>query len=192
MQPFAWSDIWSQIQANGSSYDLILIWNWLSGVTCPLSRRSLIGWFIQLGGSPISWKTHKQHTISHSSTEAEYRAIADTLSEILRLRELLMTLGIDCSPTIPLHCDNLFAIHLSVNSVFHEWTKHVAYDCHFIRDEIVRGVISTKHVSTTLQLADIFTKALGHKELDTFICKLRICDLYTSTWGIGVLDDICN
>jgi len=99
--------------------------------------------------------------------------MADTVSEILWLRQLLITLGVDCSSPIPLFCDNQSAIYLSANPVFHERTKHVGSDCHFIRDEIVRGVIAPQHVSTHLQLADIFTKALGRKEFVTSILQLE-------------------
>lgn len=53
---------------------------------CPLTCRSLTAWFIQLGGSPISWKTKKQDVVSRSSAEDEYRSMADTVSEILWLR----------------------------------------------------------------------------------------------------------
>jgi len=46
--------------------------------SCPLTRKSLIGWFIQPGTSPISWKMQKQQTISASSAEVEYRSMAKT------------------------------------------------------------------------------------------------------------------
>jgi len=35
---------------------------------CPLTRWSLIEWFVSLGHSPISWKTKRQHTVPRSST----------------------------------------------------------------------------------------------------------------------------
>lgn len=146
---------------------------------CPLSRRSLTGWFIQLGDSPISWKTQKQDVVSRSSAEAEYRAMADTVSELLWLRELLPSLGIKINGPITLHSDSLSAINLAKNPVGHKRTKHVGMDCHFIRDEILRGIIATKHVSTKTQLANILTKALGRKEFEVFQSKLGVFNLHT-------------
>ncbi|XP_019100765.1 PREDICTED: uncharacterized protein LOC109132819 [Camelina sativa] len=146
---------------------------------CPLTRRSLTAWFIQLGGSPVSWKTRKQDVVSRSSCEAEYRAMAKTVCELLWLRDVLVSMGVDCSAPVSLYCDNESAIHLSKNPVFHERTKHIESDCHFIRDEIVRGVIAPQHVSTKVQLADILTKALGRKEFDDFKLKVGIRDLHT-------------
>jgi len=48
--------------------------------TCPLTQRFLIGYFVTLGGSSISWRTKKQTTVSRSSAEAEYHAMAATTS----------------------------------------------------------------------------------------------------------------
>ncbi|CAA7029624.1 unnamed protein product [Microthlaspi erraticum] len=138
---------------------------------CPRTRRSLTGWFIQLGQSPISWKTQKQRVVSLSSAEAEYRCLSETVKEILWLKELLLDLGVTHTGPIPVYCDSLAAIHLAANPVFHERTKHIEKNCHFIRDEIVQGTIVTHHVPTQNQLADIFTKALGRKEFTSFLGK---------------------
>lgn len=117
--------------------------------------------------------------VSRSSAEAEYRAMADTVCEILWLRELLPALGIDCSAPTVLHSDSLSAISLAKNPVFHARTKHIENDCHFIRDEIFRGSITPKHVSTTSQLADIMTKSLGKKEFEAFLLKMGVRNLHT-------------
>ena len=68
---------------------------------------------------------------------------------------------------------------LAKNPVFHARTKHVGRDVHFVRDEIIRGVVEPKHVSTTSQLADIMTKALGRREFEAFLVKLGVCNLHT-------------
>ena len=75
----------------------------------------------------------KQTHVAHSSTEAEYRTLADTTSELLWLWWLLKDLGVSTSSITPLYCDNQNVIHIAHNDVFHEWTKHIEIDCHFIR-----------------------------------------------------------
>jgi len=149
--------------------------------TCPLVRRSLTAWFIQLGDSPVSWRTFKQDTVSRSSTETEYKAMSDTVQELIWLRNLLRMFGVHFDAPIPVHCDNISAIYMAANPVFHKKTKHVGVSYHFIRDEIVRGFITTKHVSMKMQLADILTKALGKKEFGAFLIKLGVRNLHSPT-----------
>lgn len=125
---------------------------------CPLSRRSLTGWIIQLGSSPITWKTKKQNAVSLSSTEAEFRAMKTLAKELIWIKELLLELGIDHKDLMLVCCDNKSALHISANPVLHEQTKHMSIICAFVRNEIVKGVIRTTYVSTRDQLADIFTR----------------------------------
>jgi len=87
---------------------------------CPLTRRSLTGWLIFLGVSPISWKTKKQHTVFRSSVEAEYRSMAMTTCELQWLKGVLSSLEVPHPTPMSLHCDSQAALYISQNLVFHE------------------------------------------------------------------------
>lgn len=100
--------------------------------------------------------------------------------ELMWLKRLLTDLGVNHLDHMMIYSDSKAAIDICVNPVFHERTKHVGVDCHFILDNILTKNIATSYVSTREQLAEIFTKALG-KEFETFICKLGIIDLHAPT-----------
>ncbi|KAJ1688075.1 hypothetical protein LUZ63_019465 [Rhynchospora breviuscula] len=151
--------------------------------TCPLTRRSLTGYFVMLGTSPISWKTKKQHTVSRSSAEAEYRSMATTACELTWLKTLLQSLGVSHTQPMKLMCDSQVALHIAANPVFHERTKHIEIDCHFVRDQIQAGCIVASHIRTNEQLADIFTKALGKRQFHYLLGKLGILNLHAQLEG---------
>ncbi|XP_019103857.1 uncharacterized mitochondrial protein AtMg00810-like [Beta vulgaris subsp. vulgaris] len=131
--------------------------------SCPITRRSTTGYCIFLGHSPVSWKTKKQPVVARSSAEAEYRAMALTTCEVTWLSALLKDLGLKQLPPTVLKCDNKAALAIAANPVLHERTKHVELDCHYVREKIQAGTITTSHVSSSDQVADIMTKVLPVK-----------------------------
>lgn len=99
-------------------------------------------------------------SLSLSSAKAEYRAISKVVAELTWLVKLLSDFGISVSAVIPVFCDNQAAIHIAKNPVFHERTKHIEVDYHFIRSKLHERLIALNHVPTNSRLADVFTKPL--------------------------------
>lgn len=147
---------------------------------CPDTRKSTTGWCMFLGDALISWKCKKQDSVSKSSTEAEYRAMSTACSEIIWLRGLLTELGFSQDQPTPLHADNTSAIQIAANPVYHERTKHIEVDCHSIREAYDRQVITLPHISTTLQITDIFTKSMTRQQHNFLVSKLMLVDLHAN------------
>ncbi|XP_020997313.1 uncharacterized mitochondrial protein AtMg00810-like [Arachis duranensis] len=113
----------------------------------PTDRRSTTGYCLFLGDALISWRAKKQTFTARSSTKAEYCALADTTAEIAH------------------------------NDVFHERTKHIEIDCHFVRQRILIDVVRLIAVGTLDQTADIFTKAHHPTRFWTLLSKLKMVSL---------------
>ncbi|CAH9083346.1 unnamed protein product [Cuscuta epithymum] len=144
-------------------------------------RRSTSGYCVFVGGNLVSWKSKKQNVVSRSSAESEYRAMAQSACEIIWISHLLTELGLKISVPAKLWCDNQAAIHIANNHVFHERTKHIEVVCHFIREKIQKGLISTGYVKTGEQLGDLFTKALNGIRVGYLCNKLGMINIYAPT-----------
>ncbi|KAK1411971.1 hypothetical protein QVD17_32863 [Tagetes erecta] len=145
---------------------------------CLATRRSVSGFCVFLGNSLISWKSKKQHTVSRSSAEAEYRCMADLTCEVVWLLKLLRDLGVSQQLPIDIYCDNKAALLISANPVFHERTKHFESDLHFVRERVCSGVVKVLKIDTLEQPADIFTKGLGVAQHDFLCKKLQLVDVF--------------
>ena len=118
-----------------------------------------------------------QETSYRSSTEAEYKALANATAEIIWVQSLLRELGIRRIPAPCLWCDNLGATYLSANPVFHARTKHIEIDFHFVRERIANKQLEIRFVHSRGQLADGFTKALPTRSFEEFKRNLNLTKL---------------
>jgi hypothetical protein len=156
---------------------------------CIDTRRSISGQCFFLGYSLKSWRTKKQLTVSRSSSEAEYRALASASCELQWLLYLLRDLHVQCSKPPVLFCDNQSALHIAANPVFHERTKHLDIDCHIVREKLQAGILKLLPVSSQDQLADFFTKPLLPQPFGVLLSKLGLLDLYQAPPCGGLLHD---
>ena len=142
---------------------------------CPSTRRSRTGWCMFLGTSLNSWKSKKQSTLSKSTAEAKYRSMSSASSEIVWLRRLLHEFGVFLKGPTPLYADNISAIRIAKNVVFHERTKHIEIECHWIHQHYVSNKLRLPYVSSHNQLADVFTKRLPWDRHEYILSKLMLC-----------------
>jgi histone deacetylase 1/2 len=79
--------------------------------------------------------------VSRSSTESEYKALANASAEVIWVQSLLGELGVPQSQSPILWCDNIGATYLSANPVFHARTKHIEVDYHFVRELLTSNFV---------------------------------------------------
>ena len=101
--------------------------------------------------------------------------------ELIWLKHLLQKLRFGKDKQMKLICDNQAALHISYNQVFHERTKHIEVDCHFIEEKIVSGYMTTSFVNFNNQLTNIFTKSLKGLRIKYICDKLNAFNLYALT-----------
>lgn len=135
---------------------------------------------MKLGDSLLSWKSKKQQTVSRSSAEAEYRSMAAVVAEIIWVTGLLEELRVKVQKPVHLHCDSKAAIQIAANPIFHERTKHIKMDCHFVRERIKAGLITSNYIPSKQQLADLITKGLGTVQHQLLLSKLGVLNVFNT------------
>jgi hypothetical protein len=136
------------------------------------------GFAIFLGPNLIAWSTRKQATVSHYSTEAEYKALANATDEVIWVQSVLSELGVVLTRPPCLWCDNLGATYMTANPRFHGHTKHIEMDFHFVCEHVACRQLDVRFISSVDQLVDGFTKSLPVAKLDLFHHNLNLIKLW--------------
>ncbi|GJS85516.1 putative RNA-directed DNA polymerase [Tanacetum coccineum] len=116
---------------------------------CVVTRKSVTGYYVFINDNLISWKSKKQNTISKSSSEAEYRALASVTSEIIWILKVLKDVGLN-----------------------------ILLPVFFISVIILKGIVKTFKVDSANQIADILTKGLDTIQHDKLVKDLGMINLY--------------
>ena len=98
--------------------------------------------------------------------------------EFIWLMHLIQELRFGKDKQMKLICDNQAVLHILSNPFFHERTKHIEVDCHFIREKIASGCMTISFVNYNDLLADIFTKSFRSPRIKYIYDKLDAFDLY--------------
>ncbi|KAM1111108.1 hypothetical protein ACFX13_010490 [Malus domestica] len=136
--------------------------------------RSTSGYAFSFGSGVFSWASVKQNTVALSTAEAEYVSASEATAQSIWLRFVLDDFGEMQTEATPLFCDNMSAISMAKNPVFHQRTRHINRRYHFIRETLQEGVIDLKFCRSEEQLANIFTKALPKDRFNHLRLRLGV------------------
>lgn len=130
-------------------------------------RKSISGFMMVIGNSPVVWCSRQQVVVALSSCEAEYLALTQAACEAMWMRQFLGELGFPTQGPTKIYCDNNGAIACAHDPHGHTKMKHIDIRLHFLRDYVNKGIIEVLRVDGKENRADLLTKALGramHKE----------------------------
>jgi len=135
----------------------------------------LASYCVYYGLNIIAWSSHKQRVVSRSSTEAEYRNIVVSLTEVIWLQSILHELHLS-STQQQLFSDNLGVVLLNANPIMHSRTKHFELDLHLVKDYVQQNKIHLLHLPARFQVADTFTKPIVGPSFLDFRHKLMVVE----------------
>ncbi|KAH0757534.1 hypothetical protein KY290_021027 [Solanum tuberosum] len=132
------------------------------------------GYLLFFGKNHVSWFSKRQRTIARSSTKAEYRVVASSFAQTNCVTNLLAELQLKIQNVPTIYHDNVGAMYLCDNLVFHSRMKHIAVDFHFVRKQVKLKQVQVVHINVADQLADTLTKDLSKPTFDRHMFKLGI------------------
>ncbi|KAI9915099.1 hypothetical protein PsorP6_006935 [Peronosclerospora sorghi] len=124
-------------------------------------RKSSTGFAIFYDGNLVEWGSKEQGTLTLSSTEAEYIAMATGLQECIGIMLVLKDLGIVIESTVVME-DNQGAQHLAESKGVTQRSRHIDTKYHWLREKVSDGLVRIQYCTTSEMIAGHFTKPLKH------------------------------
>lgn len=133
------------------------------------SGRHTSGSVVMYHGNIVAWRSRKQTVVTDEICCAELYAINNGLKLSIQIRNLLLELGIISvrESKIDLRNDNRSAIDIGENG-FKKNSKHYDTCLLWVKDQIDRNAITLGKVSSTHNLADLFTKFPNYESFSFF------------------------
>jgi hypothetical protein len=141
----------------------------------PEDRKSITGYILYYNDSPIAWSSTKQPCITLSSTEAELVAASAATQELIWLRSILVDFVDTPVPALQLYVDNQGAVELATNNRrIGSKSKHIDMKHFYIREQVQAGTIDILPISTSANVADVFTKGLPKPRFSECVVSLGL------------------
>lgn len=138
------------------------------------TRRSVIGYVVYLGNNPILRQPKKQTLVSRNSTKVEYKALAHIAANVAWIRLLFKDLRVVLSNPPIIYCDNMSAIALSANLVYHSKIKHLDTNYHFVRERVHKGDLLVQYLPTNEETTNVITKGLHTPTFNRHCFNLKL------------------
>jgi len=122
------------------------------------TRHSVSGWAIYFADVLVAWQSKSQRSVTLSSSEAEYVALAEVAKNIKFIYMNLIFMGIDVELPIVVRVDNNGAIFMAENIHVGQRTKHVDICWRFVNEFVEDGFLKVIFVRSEDNDADLFTK----------------------------------
>jgi hypothetical protein len=136
--------------------------------------RSTTGWICTLGGNAVSWTSHRQSVVAHSSAESEWFAANDGAKEAIYVRRIFEDLGHSMYGPLSMMVDNQTAIKQSTTTMDLKTSRHIGLKQHYLRQQCNEGTLALEYVNTHDQLADALTKCLPVKQHEELRSRIGV------------------
>jgi hypothetical protein len=127
-----------------------------------------------LAGAPISWASKKQSLVAPSSTIAEYCALDRVTKEAIWLRKLVVAMGLEKMVPTPIFTDSANAISIIRKQGYTPATRWIDNKYFFVKNAVLEGHVTFKHIDGNLNPADGLTKALERVKFEEHLNLVRM------------------